>query len=394
MRLRFDGSFHGGSGGAGAVITSNSGTVQWHGASFLSGCATSAHAEFEGLILGLSAAEHLRPSASLLIEGDCRVVVGQPVSIPHLSPPPSLTYLSPPLLTHYSVDRHPPPQLAQISGKARARKLSKSKARAEEVMSRLSAKSQLTFGSIPREENEHADALSRAAIDAMQALYAASVLACTRASQVQSALSRIEQAARLRVVLPPHVYAELLEACHASREWNALLSAYRAAEQQNAIAGSGEEGRERAFVLASDALEAMGGTSRGSDHASRQLARLRRTHGEAQRAQAAAKRRQATRLLRIDSTASIDMAQVDARRGAAALARGASAARWRAQLVHEAGGLAALRGNDINAVPRLLAVADRLRTEGLSWSADDEEAPSLAEDFEFADLSQRKHRGE
>ena len=82
MRLRFDGSFHGGSGGAGAVITSNSGTVQWHGASFLSGCATSAHAEFEGLILGLSAAEHLRPSASLLIEGDCRVVVGQPVSIP------------------------------------------------------------------------------------------------------------------------------------------------------------------------------------------------------------------------------------------------------------------------------------------------------------------------
>ena len=137
LLLRFDGSFRGGAGGAGAVILSPEGIVQWQGARFLSACPTSAHSEYEGLLLGLEAAVAYRPSA-LRIEGDCRVV------------------------------------LDSISGKSKSRKLKKLHTRATAALSRLplvSSRSGLYASgfakpdteSIAREENAHADSLSRAA---------------------------------------------------------------------------------------------------------------------------------------------------------------------------------------------------------------------------------------
>ena len=70
-------------------------------------------------------------------------------------------------------------------------------------------------------------------------------------------------------------------------------------------------------------------------------------------------------------------------------ARAAAAGVWRARLMHEAGGVAVLRGDQLDAVPRLLTVAERLCSdEGIGWSrregreADgegDEGVPTFAE---------------
>ena len=349
MRLTFDGSFRGGCGGAGAVLHCAEGNVHWQGARYLSNCASSAHAEFEGLIFGLSSAEEYSP-VSLLVEGDCRVVI------------------------------------AQCSGRARARKLSKLNARAAATLERLPLQSLPAFGSISREDNFHADALSRAAVDATQALHGAAILASARGGKLQPALALVDDASRARVHLAPHVHAELLEACHAASEWQLLLRAYRNADDTGWWASaSNHAGRLRAFDLASDALEAMGGTSRGSDPASRQLASLRRQQEEARRAHESVLQREATQrraseravgvTVGDDDEEEIAVVHDDERGGMTAVAndgstaaRAAAAATWHARLAQEAGGPEAMRGDDTSAVPQLLALVDALASErGLGW---------------------------
>ncbi|EOD11767.1 hypothetical protein EMIHUDRAFT_120241 [Emiliania huxleyi CCMP1516] len=111
LRLRFDGSFRAGGAGGAAAVLSKDGVVWWEGARFVPSCVTSSHAEFEGLILGLEAARALSPDA-LRVEGDCRVVIDQ------------------------------------MSGKARARKLSEPAGRAREALARLPLGSAPSFGAI------------------------------------------------------------------------------------------------------------------------------------------------------------------------------------------------------------------------------------------------------
>lgn len=349
MILRFDGSFRAGAGGAGAVLLSDASSVElWQGARFLESCSTSAHAEFEGLILGLEAARTFEP-ASLHVEGDCRVV------------------------------------LAQASGKARSRKLSKLNARANAAITQLLLSTAPTFDSIPREKNSQADALSRAAMDAVQALYAAAVIACARGGELQGALSHLEEAARARVPMPPRVYAELMETCHESHEWEPLLSVFGAARRdRGALRGSR---CDRAFAYASGALEALGATSRGTDRASRQLVLLRRELAELQRSRQSAQRRAATLLLRDSSPRAlgsvVGFPSGDEATGDVP-ARDAGASAWRTHLVREVGGLEALTGDDLAAVPRLLRLAEDLTcATGFAYSGGHIEPH---EGFHFADL--------
>ena len=75
VTLRFDGSLRGRSGGAGAVLL-HEGAVVWQAARYLERPATSAHAEYEGLLLGLRGARALR-ARQVTAEGDCRLVLRQ-----------------------------------------------------------------------------------------------------------------------------------------------------------------------------------------------------------------------------------------------------------------------------------------------------------------------------
>ena len=61
ITLRFDGSLRGRSGGAGAVLL-HEGSIIWQGVRYLEKPATSAHAEYEGLLLGLRSARALGAS--------------------------------------------------------------------------------------------------------------------------------------------------------------------------------------------------------------------------------------------------------------------------------------------------------------------------------------------
>ncbi|EOD12290.1 hypothetical protein EMIHUDRAFT_257186, partial [Emiliania huxleyi CCMP1516] len=150
LQLRFDGSFRAGGAGGAAAVLSKDGVVWWEGARFVPSCVTSSHAEFEGLILGLEAARALSPDA-LRVEGDCRVVIDQ------------------------------------MSGKARARKLSEPAGRAREALARLPLGSAPSFGAIVREENARADALARAAVDA---LHVAAALAAARGGGLRASTAR------------------------------------------------------------------------------------------------------------------------------------------------------------------------------------------------------------
>ena len=327
LLLRFDGSFRGGAGGAGAVILSPEGVVQWQGARFLSACPTSAHSEYEGLLLGLEAAVAYRPSA-LRIEGDCRVV------------------------------------LDSISGKSKSRKLKKLHTRATAALSRLplvSSRSGLYASgfakpdteSIAREENAHADSLSRAAVDAAQQLHAAAVLASVRGGDVEPALALVERAARERVTLAPLVFDELLETCHDSQQWHSVLSAFRAASAAPNWTRHELDRRDRAYVFAGDALEAMGASSRGSDPASKQLLALRREQEEMRRMD---------ELKRLHA----DDDGVEAEATVADETRGVAAREWRESVVERAGGEAAWQGNGgLESVPLLLRTAESLAGGGV-----------------------------
>ena len=128
ITLRFDGSLRGRSGGAGAVLL-HEGSIIWQGVRYLEKPATSAHAEYEGLLLGLRSARALQ-AHSVAAEGDCRLV------------------------------------LRQMDGTASSRKLS----RLHNAALALADTMPLTLTHIPREENAHADSLSRIAVDTQQQL--------------------------------------------------------------------------------------------------------------------------------------------------------------------------------------------------------------------------------
>ena len=125
VTLRFDGSLRGRSGGAGAVLL-HEGTVVWQAARYLERPATSAHAEYEGLLLGLRGARALRVR-QVTAEGDCRLV------------------------------------LRQMDGTASARKLSRLHGEAMALAAELPQP--LALAHIPRADNGHADCLSRLAVD-------------------------------------------------------------------------------------------------------------------------------------------------------------------------------------------------------------------------------------
>ena len=120
---------------------------------------------------------------------------------------------------------------------------------------------------------------ARAAVDAAQQLHAAAVLASVRGGDVEPALALVERAARrarrARSLSLLSVFDELLETCHDSQQWHSVLSAFRAASRTapNWTRHELDPGRDRAYVFAGDALEAMGASSR---HRAAQVDQTRR----------------------------------------------------------------------------------------------------------------------
>ena len=84
--------------------------------------------------------------------------------------------------------------LAQVAGKARPRKLGKLHARVGAALSKISLTTRPSFASIPRASNGHADALSRAAVDAASTLHGGAVLALARGDELTPALTQFERA--------------------------------------------------------------------------------------------------------------------------------------------------------------------------------------------------------
>ncbi|CAM9636391.1 unnamed protein product, partial [Heterosigma akashiwo] len=127
MILQFDGSYHEGEGGAGAALYDSDGLLAWQGGQYVK-VENNAEAEYEGLLLGLKAA-HARNVKKIRLEGDCRMV------------------------------------LQQLSGKYESRKLRKHCDKALDLINTYF--SEVCFSTIPREQNAHADALAKSAIDAV-----------------------------------------------------------------------------------------------------------------------------------------------------------------------------------------------------------------------------------
>ena len=290
--------------------------VCWQGARFLPRCPSSAAAEFEGLILGLEAANSMPSFEKLRIEGDCRVV------------------------------------LSQISGRARSRKLSKLHGRAREVLTTLSLLQCPSFHSIPRDTNGHADSLSRAAIDAAQALHGAIVLSCEATGQHRMAIDHLERAASEGVPFADEVYAELLEICAAAADWPAVLCAYQAARGAPT---------QRANALAMHALEELGDvSSKTGNLARRQYRELLRLRRAGDQTRVSAQRPQTRTLCRDLWCATSDDE------------RSAAATTWRTLLVSTAGGIDALCGKAPQELSALMELTDGLsRRGGLGFFAVD-----------------------
>lgn len=340
LTLRFDGSYRGGCGGCGAVLLSQPAQrVVWQGAKFLSHCPGSAHAEYEGLVLGLEAAAASGfTSFSLDIEGDCRVV------------------------------------LSQAAGRSRSRKLSKLHSRAKACLEQMPLNGRPSYGSIPRDENEHADALSRAAVDAAQALHSGAILATIRSGDFQLALQRLDMAQRSRVPLRSSLFDEFISACDRDQEWQTLLQVYNVASN-----GGRQRSSPRAVGYAIHALESIGATSRGSGYDSRRLVELRRLQREI------ARPRRSTRTGTVSEpgvTVAPTLAAMPAGtishaaesaihswRSEHQLNRGTAANLWCDLLVEEAGGSDAIMGagGDSDGAPRLLQLASRLETHGIGY---------------------------
>lgn len=192
LTLRFDGCMRGRAGGAGAVLL-HEGRVVWQGARYLHKPPTSAHTEYEALILGLSWARRLNASA-VSAEGDCRLVV------------------------------------RQMEGVDRARKLSRLHRVALEVAEAVP----LTMTHIPRSENAHADCLARAAVDAQAGLTAAAVRAAARCGRRTYAFELLCDAARRGVPAHDGLYDELMSQCEAELNWALLLDVFRLARSEGA----------------------------------------------------------------------------------------------------------------------------------------------------------------
>ena len=369
--------------------TASNSAVHWQGARFLSSCANSAAAEYEGLLLGLDAAVQAKPT-SLRVEGDCRLV------------------------------------LTQAAGTARPRKLGKQHKLVLEKLAQLSPhlEARPKFASIPRDENSHADALSRAAVEAMENLHRGAILAAARSGQTHSALGTLERASRDGVRIGPLVYEELLRSCHQAQDWRTLLSAYAAAQRDP------RRRTQKTYEYVIDAYEALGATRRGADARSKQLATLVRQQTALAKqteralavaaveaevaagvAAARASRAKVQQLRRLSGESDDEEEEeydddgedededeetrCTVKRGGIGTrvsgkdrrqrspppkttqqardalevqrqseARGAPAGRWRLALETAAGGESALEGSVPSATPRLLELADRLAGEG------------------------------
>ena len=192
LTLRFDGCLRGRAGGAGAVLL-HEGRVVWQGARYLHKPPTSAHTEYEALILGLVWARRLHASR-VSAEGDCRLVV------------------------------------RQMEGVASVRKLSRLHSAALELAETVP----LTLTHIPRSENAHADCLARAAVDAQEGLTAAAVRAAARCGRRAYAVELLCDAARRGVPARESLYDELMSQCEAELDWALLLDVFRLARSEGA----------------------------------------------------------------------------------------------------------------------------------------------------------------
>lgn len=253
LTLRFDGSYQGTCGGAGAIIKAGDAVV-WQGARYIARCASSAAAEYEGLLLGLDAVHMCTdPVAGLHVEGDCRVV------------------------------------LRQAAGLARARKLGKFHRRSVSAIERLETLAHPpSFDLIDRGLNRHADALSRAAVDASCELYGAAVLVAAQAQQRNLSLRHLAKANAEGIPLSVETFERLLQLCHKAEDWPALMEVYRESQWRAGTAKS-----PAALSLAIGALEAM--HLQSGDVATRQrLAYLRRRQKATQVSVASQARRELT----------------------------------------------------------------------------------------------------
>lgn len=184
--LRFDGSLRGVCGGAGAILLHNE-RVIWQGARFLPRCASSAAAEYEGLLFGMTAAQKLGVT-QLHTEGDCSIV------------------------------------LKQLSGSARARKLHHQCVRAMALASSFGLPA--TYAHIARAENGHADSLSRAAVDAMQALYCSAIRSSLKCGNRDYALRLLDDARRQNVPRPCRIFEDVISVSVAECDWAVVISAF------------------------------------------------------------------------------------------------------------------------------------------------------------------------
>lgn len=249
LTLRFDGCMRGRAGGAGAVLL-HEGRVVWQGARYLHKPPTSAHTEYEALILGLGWARRLgvrRVSA----EGDCRLVV------------------------------------RQMEGVASVRKLS----RLHSAALALAETMPLTMTHIPRSENAHADCLARAAVDAQEELIAAAVRAAARCGRRSYAVELLCDAARRGVPAHESLYDELMGVCEAEHDWALLLDVFRLARSEGACSTQALRAAMRAHEQSgmlrgpepASVRRTLAARERRPPHASREPATRRRESRDSKR---------------------------------------------------------------------------------------------------------------
>ena len=267
---------------------------------FLERCPSSAAAEYEGLILGLAAAEREDPLQSLHIVGDCRVV------------------------------------LSQLDGRARSRKLSKFQKRAQMIIDSLACSPTVELR--PRASNEHADALARAAVDAARSLNAGIILGTARSGARRTAVRLLEESGRCGIPRDSELFDTLLELCREASDWTTLLSIYSEARTCAHLRGGSANARD----LAITALEAIQG-SKGST-VERGIARVDHQLGELRRQRDIAARKRSPL---ISSASPSEVLKASRSLGRQAH-RIAAAAPWMQALEAEAGGVPAMEGRVID----------------------------------------------
>ena len=196
--------------------------------------------------------------------------------------------------------------------------------------------------------------------------------------------------------LPASLFDTLLLACHGEREWQPLLELLGAAEESPAWRSGGAREQatsprwlacprhrplhgaacEQAYLLAADALRALGGSRGGSNPRSRLLRDVARRRRKLRRSEEATARRGARAGLalgRRGAAAPCATAMGEEVEGSAAEAASA----WRGWVLREAGGEESFCvgdgvGRGEAQAARLLRVYHSLAASGLGWAGGEE----------------------